>query len=224
MSVNWILLLGVVSYTFYIAAYAVSSAILLRVLVSVGLITEAIYLAFPEPGEPPWLGIICNIIIFLTNIYYVGVYLKDHLGMKLTDSELRLYNYSFKNQFTKLDFGRLLRVAKRHNVSTGTILMQSGVSAEAILLIEDGDVSVSVGGREIARLSQGSLIGEMGYITKSPASADATATAATCYLSFSQADLKKIFSKYPSVEVSLNNYIGHDMVKKLREHGSLLQK
>ncbi len=66
----------------------------------------------------------------------------------------------------------------RHQVPVGRVLIQEGAAVEAVYVVVDGALSVSVaslGGREIARLRSGEIVGEMSFVDARPPSATVTA-------------------------------------------------
>src|SRR5262249_44241480 len=65
----------------------------------------------------------------------------------------------------------------------GDSIAEEGESGKTFIVIESGDVSVSVRGREVGRLGPGQAFGEMALIDKSARSATVRAVTDThCYL------------------------------------------
>lgn len=72
------------------------------------------------------------------------------------------------------DFNWLVSEGKRKEISTGTVLIHEGEPINALYIVLEGVLAVSVealGGKEIARLTSGELVGEMSFIDARPPSA-----------------------------------------------------
>jgi CRP/FNR family cyclic AMP-dependent transcriptional regulator len=66
---------------------------------------------------------------------------------------------------------RLAAFATETSVAQGQILMKEGDYSTELIGIEDGTARVEQGGREIAVLGKGDLIGEMGLLSHEPRNA-----------------------------------------------------
>ncbi len=71
---------------------------------------------------------------------------------------------------------RLATFASETSVASGQILMKEGDYSTELIAIEEGTADVIQGGRKIASLGPGDLIGEMGLLTREPRNADVVAT------------------------------------------------
>jgi CRP-like cAMP-binding protein len=71
---------------------------------------------------------------------------------------------------------RLAAFATETSVAEGQILMKEGDYSTELIGIEEGAARVEKGGREIAMLGKGDLIGEMGLLSHEPRSASVIAT------------------------------------------------
>jgi CRP-like cAMP-binding protein len=71
------------------------------------------------------------------------------------------------------------------DVAAGRVVCTQGAVAREAFIVLDGEVSVTVDGREIARLGAGSVVGELGLTEHRPRNATVTATAPTTLLAFS---------------------------------------
>ncbi|TIC82320.1 Crp/Fnr family transcriptional regulator [Crenobacter intestini] len=221
MTLSLPLMIGLLAYALYILAFAVKSFLLLRVLMMFALIAESLYMAFPDPGEPLWLGIVCNVIIFATNGWHIALYLRDHFGFRLNEVEAALYRRVFAAHFSRVDFVRLLRAAAWREFADGETLLREGEPVHAMLLIEEGCAVVCAAGHEVARLGPGSLLGEMAYLTEAPASATVTAAGSLRTLSLEHDKLEALIKRHPELETPLQSFIGHDMVDKLKRRHAL---
>ena len=72
---------------------------------------------------------------------------------------------------------RLATFATETSAAEGQILMKEGDYSTELIAIEEGTAEVLRGGRPIASLGPGDLIGEMGLLLRRPRNADVIATA-----------------------------------------------
>lgn len=80
-------------------------------------------------------------------------------------------------QLTDTDVSRLARIGRRQRAAAGTVLIREGVPVESLYVVLEGEVLVSRGGKAVARLGAGEVVGEMSFIDARPPSA--TVSAAT---------------------------------------------
>ena len=71
---------------------------------------------------------------------------------------------------------RLAAFATETSVADGQILMKQGDYSTELIAIEEGTAEVMRGGRPLASLGPGDLIGEMGLLEHEPRNADVIAT------------------------------------------------
>ncbi|HTI32780.1 MAG TPA: Crp/Fnr family transcriptional regulator [Miltoncostaea sp.] len=75
------------------------------------------------------------------------------------------------------DFAIFRQVDDVERHAAGEVIFAEGEVAEVAYVVRTGEVAISVGGRELERLGEGAMFGEMAIIESEPRSA--TATAAT---------------------------------------------
>jgi CRP/FNR family transcriptional regulator, cyclic AMP receptor protein len=71
---------------------------------------------------------------------------------------------------------RLAAFATETSAAEGQVLMKEGDYSVELIAIEEGTANVIQGGKTIAALSSGDLIGEMGLLERRPRSADVVAS------------------------------------------------
>jgi CRP/FNR family cyclic AMP-dependent transcriptional regulator len=71
---------------------------------------------------------------------------------------------------------RLSAFATETSAAEGQILMKEGDYSTELIAIEEGTADVIQGGKKIASLKDGDLIGEMGLLSREPRNADVIAT------------------------------------------------
>jgi CRP-like cAMP-binding protein len=80
------------------------------------------------------------------------------------------------SQLSDQEANRLSAFATETSVAEGQILMKEGDYSTELIAIEEGSADVLQGGKKIASLGQGDLLGEMGLLAREPRNADVIAT------------------------------------------------
>ncbi|MBW4491405.1 MAG: cyclic nucleotide-binding domain-containing protein [Trichocoleus desertorum ATA4-8-CV12] len=76
------------------------------------------------------------------------------------------------------DIDWMIAISAQERVPAGTILIQEGQLIDALYIVIDGTLTVSVaalGDREVAQLSSGEVVGEMSFVDERPPSATVAA-------------------------------------------------
>ena len=81
----------------------------------------------------------------------------------------------------------------------GAILTREGQSGGIAFVISSGTAEVVRGGRRLARLREGDVVGELSLIDGEPRSATVQATSDIEVLEIAAADLRKLLKRAPSV-------------------------
>ncbi len=88
----------------------------------------------------------------------------------------RLKSIPIFSQLSPEEAKRLSAFATETSAAEGQMLMKEGDYSVELIAVEEGTADVIKGGRTIASLKQGDLIGEMGLLEHRPRSADVIAT------------------------------------------------
>ena len=80
------------------------------------------------------------------------------------------------SQLSSEEANRLAAFATETSAAEGQILMKEGDYSVELIAIEEGTADVIQGGKRIASLKTGDLIGEMGLLEREPRNADVIAT------------------------------------------------
>jgi CRP/FNR family transcriptional regulator, cyclic AMP receptor protein len=76
---------------------------------------------------------------------------------------------------TDADVEWMADTGERRWVEPGDVLIQEGKPVAWLVLVLEGELAVSVGGAEIARLGAGEVVGEMSFVDTAPPSATVSA-------------------------------------------------
>jgi CRP-like cAMP-binding protein len=91
--------------------------------------------------------------------------------------ESALANTSLFSQCSARELRLIARLAKTREVPSGTRLLVEGEVGDRMLVLLAGSATVQRGGRKIAALSAGDVIGELGVLSRSPRNATVVTTA-----------------------------------------------
>jgi CRP/FNR family transcriptional regulator, cyclic AMP receptor protein len=80
------------------------------------------------------------------------------------------------SELSEAEAKRLATFATETSAAEGQILMKEGDYSVELIAIEEGTADVIQGGKKIASLNQGDLIGEMGLLEHRPRTADVIAS------------------------------------------------
>jgi CRP-like cAMP-binding protein len=80
------------------------------------------------------------------------------------------------SELSESEAKRLAAFATETSVADGQILMKEGDYSTELIAIEEGTADVIQGGKTVASLGPGALIGEMGLLSREPRNADVIAT------------------------------------------------
>jgi CRP-like cAMP-binding protein len=94
-------------------------------------------------------------------------------------------------QLTDQDVVRLARIGHRERKGAGSVLIQEGVPVEALYIVLEGELTVSAGGREVARLGAGEVVGEMSFIDARVPSATVSCASDTALYAVSKSVLQR---------------------------------
>jgi len=117
---------------------------------------------------------------------------------------------------TRREFLTLWEMGTLHAGRTG-LLVREGLAPEELMLLVEGEVVVTSGGRTLARMRPGQFIAEMSFISGDPASADVHAASPVTFLGWSQSELRALRDRQPRLFMLMQGILGKDLVRKIRD-------
>jgi hypothetical protein len=204
-------LLGNASYILLILSMAMRNMFWLRILAVFSGATGIIYDAFilHDPVGTFWES--CFTLVNLVQWLWLSY---DRRALKLTPDEQDLKSRYFKN-VTDIELKQLLKCSKSIKVDSGACLTRQGEIVEHLFMLTSGNVEISYEGNTISTCGAGDLIGEIGFLTKSAASATSTATTKCEALQFNHEMISVLLKNSPELTITWNNIINQGLTQKL---------
>src|SRR5436190_4394129 len=115
------------------------------------------------------------------------------------------------------DQAGLAAVARHMTFERGQAIVVAGEHPGALYLVEAGEARVEIGGRGIARVGPGSLVGEMSFASGDPAMATVVADGPMTVACVSAADVEALALEQPERSSRLYRAIARVIAGRLRE-------
>lgn len=109
------------------------------------------------------------------------------------------------------DSGRL------RTLQSGEVLIEAGRPVSDFSLLLRGELTVTVGGREIARLDEGEIVGELSFLDARPPYASVLAVATSMVLSVPHAAIHARFARDPGFAGRFYRSLGIFLASRLRQ-------
>lgn len=204
---------GHISYILIALSYWLTNIYWLRVTAVVGLCFEAAY--FTIMSDALYTGLAWDGVLVAINLYHLARLTRERLRLRLARDDRDLLRTMFEG-LDDAQIGMLLNNSTWHKAPIGEHLTLEGEPVPALMLIADGQASVTVGDTAIARIGPGSFIGEMAFLTGGHASATVTATQPIRVMKIEQGRLKTLLVVDSQIAAVMHRLLGADLAQKLR--------
>lgn len=128
-------------------------------------------------------------------------------------------NYDFFSDMSDKEIVWILRLCDRQTFDPGQVIFKEGQSGNCFYLIVYGEVIISKGETELARMETGGCFGEMAILDDAPRSATARAAEKTLVFSIERDILADVF---PSLGFKVAANLARQLSAKLRETDKLI--
>jgi CRP-like cAMP-binding protein len=136
--------------------------------------------------------------------------------VSLSDIELEMLDTSFSN-FNRVEFAKLMRSGQWGTADINTTLTAQNEVPSKLYFIQNGTVAIIRDSKEIARMSDGTFIGEMSFISNGSASATTITRTQTQLITWDRPSLERLLSRNPTLSILLKHSISVDLTKKIKE-------
>ncbi|MGB7291402.1 MAG: cyclic nucleotide-binding domain-containing protein [Thermodesulfobacteriota bacterium] len=197
-------------YFFMFLALAAKDILLLRSililgqlsLVSFGYLSDNLYVSF-------W-----NVLFFGINSFQIARLLRERTKIELPAELKDLYERVFSSMSRRefLMFWNMGRTERRE----GDQMIREGEHQRELVLVLSGMFNVVKGSEVIAKLTRGSFIAEMSFLTGDPASADVFANGTVEYIVWNQEKLRNLNQINPQLFIKIQSVLAKDLADKIK--------
>jgi CRP/FNR family cyclic AMP-dependent transcriptional regulator len=124
-----------------------------------------------------------------------------------------LRSVSLFSDLRQRDLEQVAQLADEVDLPSGYVLMREGETASQMFIIGSGEARVERGGRELARLGPGSVLGEMALVAEGPRTATATLTEPAHLFVLAHREFHSLMDDVPAVRECVMN----EVARRLRQ-------
>ena len=107
------------------------------------------------------------------------------------------------SQCSKRELRLVAKVAKTKNVRTGVVLTVEGEQGDSMFVLLSGHAVVRKGGKKIADLRAGDVVGELALLARAPRNATVTTTSQSEVATIGRRDLGRLLEEAPGFSKKL---------------------
>jgi hypothetical protein len=196
----------------------------LRFLVVTASVIDIGFYYETHPAQSMWIDIGKPVVLILINAYQLVLLYREARPIRFSPEAALLYRHVFSG-LTPGEFNQLLHEGKLETLIAGSQLTREGSPVESVYALLSGELEVKIGDVVINRVARAAaLVGEVGYLTYSPASADVFAVRESRVLRFPVATIERLKSKKPDLHLKLVGILSGEIAKKLRDSDARLMR
>ena len=208
---GWAILVHMAALT-QVIGYLIRDQLSLRVLLLTGTILYiAYYRLYPE--TPLWDAIFWGCMLGLANLISIILILRDRTGWRMNENEARLYT-AF-NRIGPGEFRRLMKLARFEQSTGEKVLTYEGEVPERLYFVIAGHIGIHKAGRAFSE-PPGTFIGELSFLTHTPASATVMVAPGAHFVSWDRETLARVLRRKPSMKQALDMLMTQDIAAKLQ--------
>jgi CRP-like cAMP-binding protein len=130
-----------------------------------------------------------------------------------SNANLRLRGIPMFTSLSNRDLASVARLMDRIDLPAGRVLVKEGRPGNECFVIDDGTVSVTRGGRTVALLGPGDVLGELAILSGGPRDATGTATTPVTVYVLTRSAFQGVLSEVPAVR----RHVFQVLARRLRE-------
>ncbi|HEY0250390.1 MAG TPA: cyclic nucleotide-binding domain-containing protein [Kofleriaceae bacterium] len=196
----------------YLISYAVRDILWLRLITVLG--GGMLLLSFFLSPQPPTAAIAWNVIFLVINTVRIHLLIRERRPVPLAADEQHLANLVFRTLRPR-ELARLVRTGRLVDHAAGERIVSRGIAISDLMVIVRGTASVKLADRAIP-ISDGTFIGELGFLTGKPPGADVEAVTPLRVLRWQIPALRAFLDDNPELRATMQQVLGADLAEKLR--------
>jgi len=196
-------------------AFIMTSMQKLRLLIVLSSAAYAIYY-YMFPAEPLWLDVGSELALVGINGLMLIFLAWSNSRIRFDQREQFLYDHEFSD-LTRVEFDQLLKISEWQLLRADYVFTIAGKELYDIFYLVSGRANAQLAGGNSAIIYEGSVIGEVSYRLKCPASATVTALNSCMCLRWRQDKLRALCKKNINIKRTLDTVLSSQMAKKLSE-------
>lgn len=208
---------GIVGAIFYLGAYGALNFGLIRgegyLYPALNLVASGCVLISLAAYFNPFSAVIETAWVILSLFGIARLWFLTR-GLTFTDEE-RTFLEAALPGLSRLTARRFLSRGRWEDLAPGAVLTEEGEPVERLTYIASGAASVAHGGVEVASIPEGLFVGELGVLSRAPATATVTITAPARAFTIEAGPLAALVARYPDLKLSLDAGIGADARRKI---------
>jgi CRP-like cAMP-binding protein len=171
---------------------------------------------FMLQSTPLWTPIGWTALFMAINLYHITRILLERRPVQFLPDEQRLYELAFSN-YRPREFLKLLQIGKWETGRWDERIFGEGDTITKIVVPVSGSVSATQGGREIATLGPGELIGAAIVLTNRRSAFEARFTRDSRYICWLKSDLDSFHEKNPALAGKFNDVANRYLVDQINK-------
>jgi len=202
--------LVVASLLFKGLGYLVRDELVLRVLVTIGIICDVFFYALqPIPIMPPLLS---SLILIAINLGILVIVILERTTLAMSDREKRLF--AAFDTLSPGQFRKLRRLGQFHTTTERMEILKEGEVPTHLYYVEGASFELRKG-EFLAKVDSPAFAGEIAFLNGGGASATVTLPPGTDYIVWSVADLRKLSKRNRALGNALIARFSLDLAQKV---------
>ena len=197
-----------------VVSFSVRDMLPLRLLATISQGFSIPY--FMLQSTPLWTPIGWTALFMAINLYHITRILLERRPVKFLPDEQRLYELAFSN-YRPREFLKLLKIGKWETGRPDERIFGEGDTITKIVVSVSGSVSATHGGREIATLGPGELIGAAIVLNNWRSEFEARFTRDSRYMCWLKSDLDSFHEKNPALAGKFKDVANRYLVNQINK-------
>lgn len=196
---------------FYGLGFMIRDELWLRILVLIGTFFYLLYYYF-FPASPLWDAIFASSVLGIINIVLIIIIIRERTLFAMNSEEAGLFQ-AFST-LTPGQFRKMMKVGAWRTANSPATLTREGLPSDTLYYVVSGAMTAQKSGHSF-ELDPEKFIGEIAFLTGSPASATVTAMPDCVYIEWKSSDIRRLMAKSQAFENALAALFNFDLARKV---------